>query len=82
MDGPTESDQIRPPAVSDKQSIAIDALTAGCTHREAARLAGVQRSTVTAWCNHNVGSSPNGTADATNDSLQPVNTSTKQQELR
>ncbi len=54
MDGPTESDQIRPPAVSDKQSIAIDALTAGCTHREAAQLAGVQRSTVTAWCNHNV----------------------------
>ena len=54
MGDPTESDQIRPPAVSDKQSIAIDALTAGCTHREAAQLAGVQRSTVTAWCNHNI----------------------------
>ena len=54
MDDPTKSDQIRPPEVSDQQSIAIDALTAGRTHREAAGAAGVQRSTVTAWCNHNI----------------------------
>ena len=50
----TEPDQIRPPEVSDRQSIAIDALVAGSTHREAAKLAGVQRSTVTGWCNHNI----------------------------
>ena len=49
----TESDRIRPPEVTDKQSIAIDALVAGATHREAAELAGVQRTTVTEWCNHN-----------------------------
>ena len=50
----TEPDQIRPPEVSDRQSIAIDALTAGRTQREAAAAAGVQRSTVTAWCNKNI----------------------------
>ena len=50
----TEPDQIRPPEVSDRQSIAIDVLTAGRTQREAAAAAGVQRSTVTAWCNHNI----------------------------
>ena len=50
----TESDQIRPPEVSDRQSIAIDALVSGSTHLEAAKLAGVQRSTVTAWCNKNI----------------------------
>ena len=54
MDGPTESDQIRPPEVTDRQSVAIDALVAGSTHLEAAKLAGVQRSTVTAWCNKNI----------------------------
>ena len=50
----TESDQIRPPEVSDQQSIAIDALVSGATQREAAEKAGVQRTTVTAWCNHNI----------------------------
>ena len=50
----TKVDQIRPPEVSDRQSIAIDALVAGSTHLEAAKLAGVQRSTVTAWCNKNI----------------------------
>ena len=49
----TEPDQIRPPEVSDRQSIAIDALIRGTTHREAAENAGVQRTTVTAWCNYN-----------------------------
>ncbi len=53
MTDPTESDQIRPPEVSDRQSIAIDALVSGATQREAAEKAGVQRTTVTAWCNHN-----------------------------
>ncbi len=50
----TEPDQIRPPEVTDRQSIAIDALVAGSTHLEAAKLAGVQRSTVTGWCNKNI----------------------------
>ena len=50
----TESDQIRPPGVSDKQSIAIDALVSGALQWEAAEKAGVQRTTVTAWCNHNI----------------------------
>jgi len=50
----TESDQTRPPGISDKQSIAIDALISGATQREAAEKAGVQRTTVTAWCNHNI----------------------------
>ena len=54
MDGPTESDQIRPPGVSDRQSIAIDALVSGALQREAAEKAGVQRTTVTAWCNHHI----------------------------
>ena len=54
MGDPTEPDQIRPPEVNDRQSIAIDALVAGSTHLEAAKLAGVQRSTVTAWCNKNI----------------------------
>jgi len=54
VDGPTESDQIRPPAVSDRQSIAIDALVSGATQQEAAEKAGVQRTTVTAWCNHHI----------------------------
>ncbi len=54
MGNPTESDQIRPPEVTDRQSIAIDALVAGSTHLEAAKLAGVQRSTVTGWCNKNI----------------------------
>ena len=54
MNDPTESDQIRPPEVTDRQSIAIDALVAGSTHLEAAKLAGVQRSTVTTWCNKNI----------------------------
>ena len=54
MDGPTESDQIRPPEVSDRQSIAIDALVSGATQREAAEKARVQRTTVTEWCNHNI----------------------------
>ena len=50
----TEPDQIRPPEVTDRQSIAIDVLVAGSTHLEAAKLAGVQRSTVTGWCNKNI----------------------------
>ncbi len=50
----TESDRIRPLGVSDKQSIAIDALVSGAKQREAAEKAGVQRTTVTAWCNHNI----------------------------
>ena len=54
MTDPTEPDQIRPPEVSDRQSIAIDALVSGSTHLEAAKLAGVQRSTVTGWCNKNI----------------------------
>ena len=54
MGDPTEPDQIRPPEVTDRQSIAIDALVSGSTHREAAKLAGVQRSTVTGWCNKNI----------------------------
>ena len=54
MTQPTESDQIRPPEVSDQQSIAIDALISGATHREASEKAGVQRTTVTAWCNKNL----------------------------
>lgn len=54
MPGPTESNQIRPPEVSDRQSVAIDALVAGATHQVAAEMADVQRSTVTGWCNHNI----------------------------
>ncbi len=50
----TESDRIRPPGISDKQSIAIDALVSGAKQREAAEKAGVQRTTVTGWCNHNI----------------------------
>ena len=53
MNDPTESDQIRPREVSDRQSIAIDALVSGATQQEAAEKAGVQRTTVTEWCNHN-----------------------------
>jgi len=37
MGDPTESDQIRPPEVSDRQSIAIDSLVAGATHLETLR---------------------------------------------
>ena len=47
MNDPTESDRIRPPEVSDRQSIAIDALVSGATQQEAAEKAGVQRTTVT-----------------------------------
>ena len=54
MTDPTEPDQIRPPEVSDRQSIAIDALVSGASQREAAEKAGVQRTTVTAWCNKNI----------------------------
>ena len=54
MTDPTEPDQIRPPEVTDRQSIAIDALVSGATQREAAEKAGVQRTTVTAWCNHHI----------------------------
>ncbi|MBT7028914.1 MAG: hypothetical protein HN969_15295 [Verrucomicrobia bacterium] len=50
----TNPNQIRPPEVSDQQSIAIDALVAGATHREAAKAAGACRSTVTGWVNHNI----------------------------
>ena len=50
----TEPDQIRPREVSDRQSIAIDVLVSGATQREAAEKAGVQRSTVTGWCNKNI----------------------------
>ena len=54
MSDPTESDRIRPPEVSDRQSIAIDALVSGATQQEAAEKAGVQRTTVTEWCNKNI----------------------------
>ena len=54
MNAPTESDRIRPPAVSGRQSIAIDALVSGATQQEAAEKAGVQRTTVTGWCNKNI----------------------------
>ena len=54
MTDPTEPDQIRPPEVSDRQSIAIDALISGATQREAAEKAGVHRGTVAAWCKHNI----------------------------
>ena len=54
MNDPTEPDQIRPPEVTDRQSIAIDALVSGATQQEAAEKAGVQRTTVTEWCNHNI----------------------------
>ena len=54
MEDPTGPDQTRPPEVNDRQSIAIDTLISGATHREAAQAAGVQRSTVTGWCNHNI----------------------------
>jgi hypothetical protein len=54
MNDPTEPDRIRPPGVSDKQSIAIDALVSGALQWEAAEKAGVQRTTVTAWCNHHI----------------------------
>ena len=54
MGDPTEPDQIRPPEVTDRQSIAINALVSGATHLEAAKLAGVERSTVTGWCNKNI----------------------------
>ena len=54
MNDPTEPAQIRPPEISDRQSIAIDALVSGAKQREAAEKAGVQRTTVTAWCNHNI----------------------------
>ncbi len=50
----TESDRIRPPEISDRQSIAIDALISGAKQREAAVKAGVQRTTVTAWANHHI----------------------------
>ena len=55
MGDPTEPDQIRPPEVTDRQSIAIDALVSGATQQEAAEKAGVQRTTVAEWCNHNIG---------------------------
>ena len=54
MGDPTESDRIRPPELSDKQSIAIDALISGASQREAAEKAGVHRGTIAAWCNHNI----------------------------
>ena len=50
----TNPNQIRPPEVSDQQSIAIDALVAGATHREAAEASGACRSTITGWVNHNI----------------------------
>ena len=53
MGDPTEPDQIRLREVSDRQSIAIDALISGTSQQEAAEKAGVQRTTVTEWCNHN-----------------------------
>ena len=55
MGDPTEPDQIQPPEVTDRQSIAIDALVSGATQQEAAEKAGVQRTTVAEWCNHNIG---------------------------
>ena len=54
MGDPTEPDQIRPPEVTDRQSIAIDALVSGATQQEAAEKARVQRTTVAEWCNHNI----------------------------
>ncbi len=54
MGDPTKADQSRP-LVTDRQSLVIDALLRGATHRAAAEQAGVQRSTVTGWVNHHVG---------------------------
>ena len=54
MGDPTKADQSRP-LVTDRQSLVIDALLQGATHRAAAEQAGVQRSTVTGWVNHHVG---------------------------
>ena len=48
-------DRTRPPEVTDRQSIAIDALVSGATQQEAAEKARVQRTTVAEWCNHNIG---------------------------
>ena len=45
----TEPDQTR---LSDKQHLAINVLLAGGTHRDAAKAAGVARTTVTEWVNH------------------------------
>ena len=48
----TDPDQTRPPRLSDAKLIAIDTLLTGATHREAADAAGVARTTVTEWANH------------------------------
>ena len=53
MGDPTKADQSRP-LVTDRQSLVIDALLRGATHRAAAEQVGVQRSTVTGWVNHHV----------------------------
>ena len=54
MGDPTNSDQSRP-LVTDRQSLVIDALLRGATHRAASEQVGDQRSTVTGWVNHHVG---------------------------
>jgi hypothetical protein len=48
----TDPDQTRRPLLSDSKLIAIDTLLTGATHREAAVAAGVARTTVTEWVNH------------------------------
>ncbi len=48
--GDERPDRIGTPEVNDRQSIAI---VSGATQQEAAEKAGVQRTTVTEWCNHN-----------------------------
>jgi hypothetical protein len=48
----SDPDETRPPRLSDAKLIAIDTLLTGATHREAAEAAGVARTTVTEWANH------------------------------
>jgi hypothetical protein len=48
----TDADRTRPVGLSDSKLIAIDTLLTGATHREAAEVAGVARTTVTEWVNH------------------------------
>ena len=47
----TKPDKTR---LTSRQHLAIDALLSGATHRDAAARAGVARTTVTGWANHNV----------------------------
>jgi hypothetical protein len=48
----SDPDETRPVGLSDSKLIAIETLLTGATHREAAEAAGVARTTVTEWANH------------------------------